>query len=100
MVYNTTRHIRFPHSNMTMAAHTRRPFGKGVGAVLLRDAGGAGSASSYMDMDDYIRTTGRDPNAYKTTSGKGLASIASKLSHLKIETPKHMSKKKNIVMNM
>lgn len=95
MVYNTLRHIKLPNSNMTMTSHTFRPMGKGVGAVLLREAGGAGSASSYMDMDDYLRTTGRNPSTYKTT-GAGL----SKLSKLKVESPSHVVKRKNIVMNM
>ena len=98
MVYNTTRFIKFPHSNMSMMAHTRRPMGKGVGAVLLREPGGAGSASSYMDMDDYIRTTKRDPARYKT-SGMGISS-SSKLNNLKLLTPNHISKRKNITMNM
>jgi len=83
---------------MTMMAHTRRPMGKGVGAVLLREPGGAGSASSYMDMDDYLRTTKRNPSLYNTT-GKGISS-SSKLNNLKLLTPSVMSKRKNITMNM
>ena len=96
MVYNTTRYAKLPFSNSTMTAHTKRFMGKGIGGVLLA-TGGAGAASSYMDMDDYIRTTGRDP--YRS-NGKGLSSVSSKLSKLNIEVPKSVGRRKNIVMSM
>ena len=97
MVYNTTRYAKLPFSNSTMTAHTKRFMGKGIGGVLLAGPGSAGAASSYMDMDDYIRTTGRDP--YRA-SGKGLESVSSKLSKLNIEVPKAVGRRKNIVMSM
>lgn len=35
--------------------------GSGMGSVLL-NRGGAGSGSSYTSIDDYIKTTGVNPN--------------------------------------
>jgi hypothetical protein len=73
--------------------------GTGNGSVLLRTAGG-GAGNSYMDMDDYIRTTGIDP--YKRRSGTGLGtgmrSLGDKLSKLSIAPTSAV--RKNIVMNM
>jgi hypothetical protein len=71
-----------------------------MGSVLLRTAG-PGTASSYMDMDDYISTTGINPYTRASTSkGKGLPkSLSSKLSNLNIEQPMNAIKK-NIVMHM
>ena len=97
MVYNTTRYAKLPFSNATMTSHTKRFMGKGIGGVLLAGPGSAGAASSYMDMDDYIRTTGRDP--YKS-SGKGLSALSSKLSKLNIDVPKLVGRRKNITMSM
>ena len=74
--------------------------GSGTGSVLLK-TGGAGAASSYMDMDDYIATTGINPYTRSgVTQGKGLTSqIASKLSKLNIAPPVN-AVRKNIVMSM
>jgi hypothetical protein len=96
MVYNTTKYAKLPFSNGKMTAHTKRFMGKGIGGVLLAGPGSAGAASSYMDMDDYIRTTGRNP--YKGGSGKGLSSVSSKLSKLNIESPSVVGRRKNITM--
>jgi len=70
--------------------------GTGNGSVLLR-TGGPGAGSSYMDMDDYIRTTGIDPYKRKTV-GSGLKSLGDKLSKLSIAPTSAV--RKNIVMNM
>jgi hypothetical protein len=74
--------------------------GQGMGSVLLRQGGG-GSASSYMDMDDYISTTGINPYARSgVAQGKGLPkSLSSKLSKLSIAPPVDRPRK-NIVMHM
>jgi hypothetical protein len=74
--------------------------GEGMGSVLLR-TGGGGGASSYMDMDDYISTTGINPYTRAGVSqGKGLPkSLSSKLSNLNIAPPTS-TPRKNIVMHM
>jgi hypothetical protein len=110
MVYNTTRHVRMPFTNGTMSPHLRRLKlgnkieGEGMGSVLLRTAGG-GAGSSYMDMDDYISTTGIDPLSRKGTQrvknmdGTGMNRLGSKLSRLNIQKPTTESKRKNITMS-
>ena len=102
--------VKLPFSNAAMNSHTGKVrttgFGLGAGmsgcgngSVLLR-TGGGGAGSSYMDMDDYIKTTGIDP--YKRTgvqkAGKGLSSLSSKLQNL--STKPLSSVRKNIVMNI
>jgi hypothetical protein len=74
--------------------------GEGMGSVLLRTAG-PGAASSYMDMDDYISTTGMNPYTRAGVSqGKGLPKgLSSKLSNLNIAPPTS-NPRKNIVMHM
>jgi hypothetical protein len=61
--------------------------------------GGAGSASSYIDIDDYIHTTGRNPYKESTSvvHGRGLEKLSSKISKLEIE-PQSSIKRKNITM--
>jgi len=109
MVYNTTRLIQLPHHNASnmraiSAYHKNMNFikGKGIGGVLLR-TGGGGAASSYMDMDDYIATTGINPytrSGVKQSKGSGIpSSLSSKLSKLSIAPPVE-SFRKNIVMHM
>ena len=68
--------------------HTKgKIMGKGIGTMLLD--GGIGGGSSYESIDDYISTTGRNPNA----SGQGLGGrINSKLGGLTLGA----SKPKNI----
>ena len=116
MVFNTTRMAKMPFSNATHTTHTKVMIGRGLGtglgaglgtgmgSVLLR-TGGPGAGSSYMDMDDYIRTTGINPNTRSRPAGsglgaglKGMSSLSDKLSKLSIERPS--SKKKNIVMSI
>jgi len=65
--------------------------GTGVGAVLL-NRGGAGSASSYDSVDDYIATTGRVPTG---------AGLAKKLESLSLSVkPQKTNKIKNIKFNL
>lgn len=108
MVYNTTRIVKLPHhnaSNLNASSASGKSMkfisGSGMGSVLLR-TGGGGAASSYMDMDDYIATTGINPYTragVTTSSGKGLPSSTSKrLSKLSIAPAS--SHRKNIVMSM
>jgi len=102
MVYNPTRRVKMPFGGADMSSYSRRVIpatGKGMGSVLLR-TGGAGAASSYQDIDDYIRTTGINPytRTSGTTSGRGMPStLSSKLSKLSVVPDG--KKKKNIVMS-
>jgi hypothetical protein len=97
--------VKIPHHNasnlsaISAAGKSMKFSGTGMGSVLLR-TGGGGAASSYMDMDDYIATTGINPYARAgVTQGKGLSSkTSSKLSKLNI-TPSGPTRK-NIVMSM
>lgn len=72
--------------------------GRGMGSVLL-NKGGAGGASSYDGVEDYMETTGR-----KIGSGLGLgvsgrldSKAATRLDSLKISSQK---KPKNIRFNI
>ena len=92
MVYNSTRCRRF--AGMSPKPHVQ---GRGMGSVVIRK-GGPGAGSSYMDLDDYINTTGNNPENYPTTnlSGMGISKkLSSRLSKLKLEP----NKRKNIVMS-
>jgi len=96
MVYNTaSKYAKLPFSNSSVHMHHKRTktVGQGMGSVLL-STGGAGSASSYMDIPDYERTTGR-----KVEQGEGLKSLSKKLANLNIETGIKKPKRKNIVMS-
>ena len=103
MVYNTARYAKLPFRNATLHSHVGRVkiAGEGMGSVLLR-TGGPGAGSSYSDMDDYIATTGLNPQAKvrkQQTSGMGLKSkLAEKLSKLSVEEPGR--RRKNITMSM
>ena len=105
MVYNPVRYSVLPGRNATVMSHVHRikSSGSGMGSVLLQK-GGAGSASGYRDLDEYISITGRDP--YKESgiirssipSGKGISSkLADKLSKLTTETGRRA---KRITMSM
>ena len=105
MVYNTTRMVKLPHHNSSifksLSAGSKKSaiHGTGNGSVLLRQGGG-GAGSSYMDIDDYIATTGINPYTRSgVQQGKGISSqIASKLSKLNTNTIQPL--RKNIVMSM
>jgi hypothetical protein len=111
MVYNTTRIVKLPHHNASnlsaISAKSKHGMnfikgsgmsGCGPGSVLLR-TGGGGAASSYMDLDDYISTTGINPYTRAGIGGKGLSSkLSDKLSKLQIAPT--TSHRKNIVMSM
>jgi hypothetical protein len=106
MVYNSVKQVMLPHHkssnlNALSSYHKNMKFikGSGNGSVLLR-TGGGGSASSYMDIDDYISTTGINPYArVSPVMGKGIPSkLSAKLSKLTIAPL--TSQRKNIVMNM
>lgn len=113
MVYNTTKIVKLPHHNASnlsaISANSKHGMnfikgsgisGCGNGSVLLR-TGGGGAGSSYMDMDDYISTTGINPYTRAgVTQGKGLSDkLSDKLSKLQIAPPT-TSHRKNIVMSM
>jgi hypothetical protein len=114
MVYNSISMVKLPHhdsSNMrSISAGSKHGtyfmkgsgmHGCGTGSVLLRTAGG-GAGSSYMDMDDYISTTGINPYTRAgVTQGRGLSKeMTSKLSKLQIAPPSSSGTRKNIVMSM
>jgi len=97
MVFNIVRHHSLPFRAQTMKGGAKHTQGQGIGGLLL-NKGGAGGASSYIDIDDYIDTTGRNP--YKTeqhAKGRGFEKLSSKLSNLKIE-PSSTIRRKNITM--
>ena len=96
--------VSLPFSNAKLFSHKSVVHGSGMGSVLLRTAGG-GAGSSYLDMDDYIATTGLNPYARSSvkSSGNGLVDrLGSKLSSLNIEkkVASELPKKKKIVMSM
>jgi len=97
MVFNIVSHHSLPFRAQTMKGRGKHSQGQGIGGLLL-NKGGVGSASSYIDIDDYIDTTGRNPfKSSQHARGRGLEKLASKLSNLKIE-PSSTIKRKNIVM--
>lgn len=105
MVYNTTKTAMLPH-HKTSNLSALSAKGKGmkfIGGSILLQKGGPGAASSYMDMDDYISTTGINPYTRAGVSqskGSGIPkSITSKLSKLSIAPPPAGPKRKNIVMS-
>lgn len=95
MVYNSTRCRRF--AGMSPKPHIQ---GRGMGSVVIRK-GGPGSGSSYADLQDYIDTTGNQPENYaedftRRMGGNGISrKLSSRLENLKLEP----SKRKNIVMS-
>jgi hypothetical protein len=94
MVFNSCRIAQLPFSNGQMHAHSKimrgKGFGCGMGSVLLRK-GGAGAASSYQDIDDYVATTGINPYSRAKSKGQGLGTgmdrMREKLQKLTIEQP-------------
>lgn len=107
MVHNTIRIVTIPHHNATSlnaisaSGKGMKISGSGMGSVILR-TGGGGSGSSYMDIDDYIATTGINPysRAGVEPRGKGISSsLSKKISKLNIAPPTG-PKRKNIIMSM
>lgn len=98
-MHNIVRFHTLPFRSQVMKGGHHHSIGKGNGSILLQK-GGAGSASSYMDIDDYIHQTGRNP--YKGNDshvmGKGLQKLSSKISKLEIEPSSHRTVRKNITM--
>jgi len=98
MPHNMLGIAKLPFSNGHVSPLTGRMVGKGNGSVLLRPGGGGGG-SSYLDMDDYIHTTGLNP--YARSKGQGLKTLSDKLAKLSVEhKPLVKGKVKNIVMSM
>ena len=65
--------VYVPTLSVGMKSHQTRGKmkGKGIGGVLLD--GGLGGQSSYSSVDDYISTTGRNPNTLQNVGGSGLS---------------------------
>ena len=102
MVHNIVKHSLLPFSNSRLKTLNAQPVtGRGMGSVLLR-TGGGGGASSYLDIDDYIHTTGINPYAKASSapSGRGLEKLGAKLSKLNISTISGRPKKKNIQISI
>lgn len=96
--------VKLPFSNVTMNTHTGKvratahAMGGGMGSILLSRAGG-GAGSSYMDLDDYITTTGIDPfqRTKAQSKGEGLRKLGQKLAGFRLsDEPKKL--RKNITM--
>jgi len=97
MVYNIITKHSLPFRTQTLKGIGKHSSGMGIGGILL-NTGGPGSASSYMDIDDYIDTTGINPyKASQRSKGKGLEALSSKLSKLNI-APANTTRRKNITM--
>jgi hypothetical protein len=97
MVYNIITKATLPFRGQVMNHKGKHSSGKGMGSLLL-NTGGAGSASSYIDIDDYIETTGRNPYGAKGQGMKGLSELSAKLSKMNLQ-PSSNIKRKNITMN-
>jgi len=97
-MHNIITKATLPFRGQVMQHKGKHSSGKGMGSVLL-STGGAGSASSYIDIDDYIDTTGRNPFGSKGQGIKGLSELSQKLSKLNINPPTGI-KRKNITMNL
>lgn len=98
MPITSTKYVKLPFSHGTLKQGRKHIGGTGMGSVLLR-TGGPGAGSSYMDMDDYIKTTGINPYARASAkaSGEGLKKLTDKLSKLGSDKG---PKRKNIVMSL
>jgi hypothetical protein len=66
----------------------------GSGVVLL-NKGGAGGASSYTSVEDYVETTGRKVKGF----GMG-GEIETKLRNLKVQSAEPKKKRENIKFNL
>lgn len=97
MVQNIVKHHTLPFRHQVLTKTGKHIQGMGMGSVLL-SKGGPGGASSYIDIDDYISTTGRNPYRSKGSRGQGLEKLTSKLQKLEITPPSDI-KRKNITMN-
>jgi hypothetical protein len=97
MVHNIITKTTLPFRGQVMSHKGKHSSGQGMGSVLL-NTGGPGSASSYIDIDDYIETTGNNPYGSKGKGIKGLNELSSKLKNLNINPPSSI-KRKNITMN-
>jgi hypothetical protein len=95
MVYNIVRHHTLPFRGQVMTSKGKYTSGAGMGSVLLQK-GGPGSASSYIDIDDYINTVGIQHLSGKGVN-KGFGKLSEKLSKLSVEPPSNI-RTKNIVM--
>jgi hypothetical protein len=92
MVHNIVTKTTLPFRGQVMNKRGKHIQGNGMGSVLL-NKGGAGSASSYIDIDDYVNTTGNNP--FKGSGLKNLGLLSQKLQKL---NPSADIRKKNIVM--
>jgi hypothetical protein len=92
MVHNIMTKTLLPFRGQVMQKKGKHVQGMGMGSVLL-NKGGAGSASSYIDIDDYVNQTGNNP--FKGQGLKNLGEITKRLQKL---TPNADIRKRNITM--
>jgi hypothetical protein len=94
--------IYMPMCGGTIYAGSKKHINGKGGAVLLNGGmGGPGAGSSYYSLDDYINTTGLDPYAKNTKSGRGIKNNSSLNFKLEQLTAKPNKKKeKNINFNL
>lgn len=97
MVGSIVRKHTIPFRHQVMTKSGMHSSGSGMGSLILQK-GGPGVGSSYMDIDDYMDTTGRNPfKSEQGAMGKGLRDVMGKLSKLSINPPSTI-KRKNITM--
>jgi hypothetical protein len=95
MVHNIVLKTILPFRGQVLERKGKHIQGAGMGSVLL-NTGGAGSASSYIDIDDYIQTTKNNP--FKGSGmGGDLSKLSQKLSKININ-PSSNIRRKNITM--
>ena len=83
------------HITRKMILGRKRPYGEGMGSLLL-SRGGGGGGSSYSSVNEYHDITGR-PVPTGSGVSKSLKGVNEKLHNL---LAKPTNKKKNIVFNM
>ena len=92
--------VSLPASGGTIWSHTKKHInGSGVGSVLL-NKGGAGSASSYLSLEDYIDQTGQHPVVSGKGVSKSLSAVNNQLEKLLVKASKNPTKMKNINFNI
>jgi hypothetical protein len=92
-----TSHIMLPQGSK-MNSLRKSIVGSGNSFIL---DGGRGGQSSYNGIDDYIKTTNKNPRDFNSVKGNGLADkITSKLSKLNIAPPTSKPKLKNITLSI
>ena len=96
MVHGIVSKMTLPFRGQVMHSKGKHLSGSGMGSLLL-NKGGAGGASSYIDIDDYIETTGRNPYKGSGMNSSDMSKLSQKLSKVNIKAPSNI-RRKNITM--